>query len=121
MISEVRDIMHELSIAYSMLEIALDHARQAQASEIREIELEIGELAGVIPESLEFCFEAVCKDTVAEGSCLSLKLVPAVGVCEDCRNVFKPDSAFALCPECSGMKIRLDQGKEMRVKSIVVD
>ncbi len=49
--------MHELSITQSILSIVLEQAKTAKASKISEIDLTIGELSGVVDESVQFCFD----------------------------------------------------------------
>jgi Zn finger protein HypA/HybF (possibly regulating hydrogenase expression) len=44
--------MHELSIALSIVELAANEAHKENATEVYEIELEIGEMAGIDPEAL---------------------------------------------------------------------
>lgn len=46
--------MHELSITQSMLELALSEAKKANASRIDKISLIIGEMSGVVDESVKF-------------------------------------------------------------------
>ncbi|HYG35135.1 MAG TPA: hydrogenase maturation nickel metallochaperone HypA, partial [Clostridia bacterium] len=64
--------MHELSIMDSALNLALDQARKAGAKRICGIRLRIGALSGVVPEALEFAFEALVTGTLAEGAKLSI-------------------------------------------------
>jgi hydrogenase nickel incorporation protein HypA/HybF len=50
--------MHELSIMQSALDQVLEKARQAGASRVHAIRLRIGALSGVVPDALQFAFEA---------------------------------------------------------------
>ncbi len=113
--------MHELSIATSMIDIVLDHAKSANAQKINLIEIELGELSGIVDSALEFCFEAVCKNTIAEGAKLSLYKVPAMGECQNCKSKFNINSLFMQCNNCNSMKVNLIQGQELKIKSIIVD
>ena len=65
--------MHELSIMQSALSLALDQARQAGASRVHTIRLRIGALSGVVPDALEFAFEALVPGTLAEGAKLAVE------------------------------------------------
>ena len=69
--------MHELSIMQSALSLALDQARQAGGSRVHTIRLRIGALSGVVPDALEFAFEALAPGTPAEGAKLAIEHVPA--------------------------------------------
>ena len=66
--------MHELSIMQSALSVALDQARQAGASRVHVIRLRIGALSGVVPDALEFAFEALAPGTPAEGAELAIDM-----------------------------------------------
>ncbi len=50
--------MHEFGIAQGILDIVRAHVPPDQASAVREVRLRIGDRAGVLVESLEFCFGA---------------------------------------------------------------
>ena len=69
--------MHELSIMQSALSLALDQARHAGARRVHTIRLRIGALSGVVPDALEFAFEALAPGTAAEGAKLAIEAVPA--------------------------------------------
>ena len=74
--------MHELSIMQSALSLALDQARQAGAARVHTIRLRIGALSGVVPDALEFAFEALTPGTLAEGAQLAIEpCARAVLVC----------------------------------------
>lgn len=113
--------MHEFSIAVNLIEIAVEYAQKADAKKITQIEIELGELSGIIQDSLEFCFEAACKDTIAENSILSIKIILAISECLDCNKKFETGSLLSVCPNCDSIKCRTVQGKELKIKSITVD
>ena len=60
--------MHELSIMQSALNQALREARRAGAARVHQIRLRIGVLSGVVPDALQFAFEALTPGTAAEGA-----------------------------------------------------
>jgi Zn finger protein HypA/HybF involved in hydrogenase expression len=49
--------MHEMSLAINIVEIACQTAKQNGAEEITSIEIDVGQLAGVLEDSLSFCFK----------------------------------------------------------------
>ena len=71
--------MHEMAIAEGVLDIALDYAKQNDAKCIREIGLLIGDMSGVVVDSLTFSFDMIAKGTLAEGAEIKVKHVPLVG------------------------------------------
>ena len=58
--------MHELSIAQSIVQLSEQQAREHHSSQIEEVELEIGRLAGVELQTLEFAMESAVKGTLLE-------------------------------------------------------
>ena len=55
--------MHELSIAQSIVQLSEQQAREHHSLQIEEVELEIGRLAGVELQTLEFAMESAVKGT----------------------------------------------------------
>ncbi|MAG21658.1 MAG: hydrogenase maturation nickel metallochaperone HypA [Candidatus Marinimicrobia bacterium] len=113
--------MHEMSIALSIVDIASKTATNNQAHKVSEIEVEIGVLAGVVIDSLEFCFDAACKGTLAQDARLDIVSIPAKGRCHNCQQDCEIDGYLPSCPVCGGFKIDITQGKELTVKSVLVD
>ena len=60
--------MHEMSLAEGIRGIVEDAARSGGFKQVRTVVLEIGALSTVEVEALRFCFDAVMRDTVAEGA-----------------------------------------------------
>ena len=53
--------MHELSITQSMLEIVLQQAEKAKAKKVTKINLIIGEMTGVVSDSVQFYLDILTK------------------------------------------------------------
>lgn len=113
--------VHELSIMQSALTLALEQARQAGASRVHTISLRIGALSGVVPDALEFAFEALVPGTPAEGAKLAVERVPARFWCATCTREFQSDDLFAECPECHSLSGELRAGREMELASLEID
>ena len=113
--------MHEFSIAMNIVEIATDYAEKDNASVVKEIEIEVGELAGVVRDALEFCLESAVKETILEGASWNIISVPGKARCTSCSHVFRIHDFFTLCPKCNSPAPEVIQGKELRVKSLVVE
>src|SRR5512140_321330 len=105
--------MHELSIMESALNLALGQARESRASRVHVLRLRIGALSGVVPDALQFAFEALTPGTPAEGAQLIIENVPARFWCETCRREFEAADLFAECPGCSRPSGELRAGREM--------
>lgn len=113
--------MHEMSIMTSILQIARDHADEAGAPVIEQIEIEVGELAGIEIPSLEFCFEAARAQTVGEQAELVIRRIPGRGQCPACGQESPMDFYSAICPVCGDGVLEILQGRELRVVSIRVE
>ncbi|MCF7807937.1 MAG: hydrogenase maturation nickel metallochaperone HypA [Candidatus Marinimicrobia bacterium] len=110
-----------MSIAINIVSIARKEAEKESAPSISMIELEVGKLAGVMVDSLQFCYEAACKGTLAEGSELQIIELEGQAKCMQCGNVFTIDSFMAICPKCDTYEIEIIQGKELRLKAISIN
>ena len=113
--------MHEMSLAVSIVNIAVQTAEKNQAKKINAISVEVGALAGVMRDALEFCFTEAVKNTMAENASLEYIHIPASATCEHCGQQFETDERASQCPECSNMVFQLSGGTEFRVKNINVD
>lgn len=110
--------MHEISIANSVVEIC---EARAAGRRVRDVVLEVGELSGVVPESIEFCFEACCKGTALEGARLRLDLVPGVAECPSCNRRMQVDTLFSPCTECGNFGMTIVSGRDLRVREIELE
>ncbi len=113
--------MHEFSIAVSMVDIAVGYAEKSNASTVNEVELEIGVLAGVVYDAMEFAMEAAIKGTLLEGAIIKILTPPGMAKCPSCNHNFRIETVFDACPECGAYKPKVLSGKELRVKSINID
>jgi hydrogenase nickel incorporation protein HypA/HybF len=113
--------MHELSIALSIIDIAKDEAQKAKATLVKEVEIDVGSLAGIEFESLEFSFSAVTKNTELENTTFLINRIIARSECRDCHIYFEAGHLFEPCPNCKGFNTILLQGKELKVKSILIE
>ncbi len=113
--------MHEMSIVSGVLRIAEDQARAADATIINSIELEIGELAGIELDSLNFCFEVARRKTMAQDAELVIHSIPGKGFCPHCEKDVAVGFQMGVCSECDQAILEIFQGRELRVLSINVD
>jgi hydrogenase nickel incorporation protein HypA/HybF len=113
--------MHEMALTESIVEIAVDAARQQGAEKVKQVFVEVGALSHVEPEALEFCFAAVSAGTIAEGSLLVIDCVPGAGWCADCSKTVSIAERFGACPECGRYRVQMTAGDELRVREIEVE
>lgn len=114
--------MHEFGLVMSMLDLAEQSARAEGASRIDAIHLEIGALAGVVPEALEFAFSGAKEGTMAANARLEVDYLPAIAHCASCAMDFELDNRYgiALCPICDTPSAELRQGRELQLSHLEV-
>lgn len=112
--------MHELSIALGIVKIAEEETAKANANKVDLIELEIGTLAGIEFESLEFVWSSAVKNTVLENAVKKIDIIKAKAKCVDCDTLFDIKNIYDACPECNSYFKIITQGKELRVKVLEV-
>ena len=110
--------MHELSVAQSIVEIVEQHIPQNRSQAVQAIKVKVGELSGVVPESLDFCFQAIVDGTPLKRAALQIELVPFSLLCSDCTEVNNTEPGIVLCPNCGGVNTRVVGGTELLVIEI---
>lgn len=113
--------MHELSIAQSLLDIAVKNCKENGYKRIEAIKVKIGRASGIMPDALLFAFDAVKIGTIAEKASLNIEEVPISGYCESCKKNFTVDEAFIIsCPKCGNISLRIDTGRELHIEEMDV-
>ncbi|GAA2745752.1 MULTISPECIES: hydrogenase maturation nickel metallochaperone HypA [Kitasatospora] len=111
--------MHEMSIAAAVVEQVDEAAREHGAPGVARVRLQVGELAGVVPQALDFCFELACTGTLVEGAALETEQVAARARCTPCATEWAvgmpPDLG---CPSCAGGDVELLSGRELQILDV---
>jgi hydrogenase nickel incorporation protein HypA/HybF len=113
--------MHEFSITQNILEIALRHGEKAGAARIVRLNLVVGELSSVIGDSVQFYWDIVARETIAEGAELCFERVPGSLRCVGCGEVFRLSGRAYTCPACGESQVVVAGGDEFRLASIEVE
>jgi len=113
--------MHEFWVTENILDIALKEAEKAQARKITKINLVVGELTGFAPDCIEFYFDTMSKNTIAEKASLQFELTPAQLRCRDCSSVFEPKEGGWQCPKCHSQSVEITGGRDLYLASMEVD
>ena len=112
--------MHELSIAQSIVELAENVASKEKADSVKSIDIEIGALSGVVLDALEFAMEMTIKNTKLENTAINYLIITGKADCSECNVQFETDNLLALCPSCKKANFKIVDGKQLRIKSLVV-
>jgi hydrogenase nickel incorporation protein HypA/HybF len=113
--------MHELSVTESLLKIALEHAGEANAKRVTDLNIVIGDLASMVDDSIQFYWEIIAQGTIAEQARLNFRRVPAELQCQDCFERYHPTDRELACPKCNGVNTRIIAGEEFALESIDVE
>jgi hydrogenase nickel incorporation protein HypA/HybF len=113
--------MHEMAVTQSILDIATKHAEQAGAERIVQINLIVGELSGIVDDSVQFYFDFLSRDTMAQGARLVFDRRPAVYRCRECETIYQPEGFDWICPACDLLAFDVLSGREFRIESIEID
>ena len=113
--------MHELSIAQSIMDIVIREAEKVNARKVLGVSLKIGELTGVVHDSLTFCFEVLSKSTIAEHAHITIESVPTKGHCPQCKCDFAITDNHYRCNTCGNTHIDLISGRELQINHLDID
>jgi hydrogenase nickel incorporation protein HypA/HybF len=113
--------MHELSVIEGILKISLEVAEENAISRINRINLTVGKLQHLNEMILQHGFTAAKQNTIAKDSNLILDWKPVRLMCEECQHNFSPVDNDFTCPQCRSGRTRIEQGRELFIKSIEGD
>lgn len=111
--------MHELSIAHSLVELALEEARQAGIEPVSALYVRVGALSGVVREALEFSFDVASAGTPLEGARLVIEEVPVTVFCRTCGRESTLGQPIPMrCPLCGAKTRDLVAGRELELYAL---
>ena len=110
--------MHELSIAQNILDIVHQYVPPEDRGRITRVGMKIGELSGVVVDSLEFCFTAIISGTPMVDARLNVVQVPIQARCRSCSSAFQVDQSVFRCPNCGGSDLEVTAGRDLQVTDI---
>jgi len=113
--------MHELAVTQSILKIALQHAEKANANRVTDLNIVMGELSKMVDDSIQFYWDIIAKDTIAEKATLHFRRVPAEFQCLSCSEKYNPGDEEFICPKCGSVKVKIIAGEEFLLESIDVE
>jgi len=110
--------MHEMSLTRDVVSIC---EQNAAGRKVLSVTLEIGELSGIMPAAVQFCFDDCARGTAVEGALLRVEQTGARGRCRDCAAEFALQGFHGVCPFCGSDRMEIIAGLEMRVKDMEVE
>jgi hydrogenase nickel incorporation protein HypA/HybF len=110
--------VHELSLSSAIVNTVAKHA---DGRKVTVVNLRVGRLRQVIPDTLAFYFEFVARDSVCEGARLEQEVIPARLRCNTCEHEWAIEIPAFRCPACAGSDVLVASGDEFEVESIEVE
>jgi hydrogenase nickel incorporation protein HypA/HybF len=110
--------MHELSVAQSIVEIIQQHIPESDWNRVTAVRLKIGVVAGVVPDSLEFSFQAITAESFLRRAKLEIESVPFRLHCNACDTTGEVEIGFAVCPDCGSTDTKILSGSELDITEI---
>lgn len=109
--------MHEMALTQSVVDMVAERTVGHRVSVVR---LKVGALAGVVADSMLFCFDVATAGTPLEGAALVIDEVRGRARCLTCAEQFSVDDLILLCP-CGSADVRIVEGKELLVTSVEME
>ena len=113
--------MHELSIVQSLLGLALENAKKANARRIVSINLVVGDYTGVMEDAVNLYFGFLSKDTIAAGTKINYTHVAGQLRCRDCDLLFPLQKRNYECPKCEGNRVEIVGGRELYIETMELE
>ena len=111
--------MHELSIAMSIVDMAVEEAATRGAARVEAVHLRLGVLSGVVPRALLALYDMACDDTPLQGSRLVIEDVPIVIFCAACQEEREVSSMQSFCcAACGTPGADVVRGREIEVVAL---
>lgn len=113
--------MHEMGIAIQIVEIAtasipvdLENVR------VEKVNLKVGKLAAVVPDSLRFCFQIAAQETPLRDAELNIEEIQVVAKCKDCDVKWTITEPVFHCRHCNSSSVEIVSGRELDISSIEI-
>jgi hydrogenase nickel incorporation protein HypA/HybF len=113
--------MHEMGIANSVLDAVRAEKLRFPDGHIHKIGVRIGEIAGVDPDAVSFCFEALVRGTELEPLALEIELCPRRYQCRACRHWCAASTEDSACPKCGSTESEFLGGDELELAYLEVE
>ena len=115
--------MHELSIAQNIVNVIEEQLKDEKFTRILTVNIEIGKFSCVSADALEFCFEAVSKDTILDNVKLAIENVHPEILCNQCnrKSIVNMENPVLICEYCNSRDVILQKGEEFQITSVEVE
>jgi hydrogenase nickel incorporation protein HypA/HybF len=113
--------MHEMGIAYSVLQAVETEIQRYPGSYASKVCLRVGQMTAVDEDSLRFCLEAITRETVFESLELAIEFCPLRYCCRRCGREFIVEDYLVRCPDCASLETECIGGDELELAYLEVE
>ncbi len=113
--------MHELYGTQAILDKALEKAQEAHAQRITNIYLVVGEISTYSPDSVQFYWDQISKNTAAESARVHYRFVESEFQCMACFTKYHPKDGEIVCPNCGSSGAKILAGEEFYMEALDVE
>jgi hydrogenase nickel incorporation protein HypA/HybF len=108
--------VHEMAIAESVID---EVTRRTAGARVTEVHLVVGQLSGVVPDALRFCFDLAAERTALAGCVLCIDEPAGRAECRTCGRSFALDKPLLLC-SCGSSEVTIVGGDQLLVRAVRV-
>ncbi|PSJ74068.1 hydrogenase expression protein [Sphingobacteriales bacterium UPWRP_1] len=112
--------MHELSLVCGIIEAACEVMQSNDATQIEEIELEIGCLTGIEWQAFDLAWQTAIRNTPLAAAVCHITKKEGKAVCLECERTYSVTSLADACPFCRSYFKNVISGEELRIAALVV-
>lgn len=114
--------MHEIGVLYKILDSVSKIAEDNNVKKIKGIEIELGELSGMLPVFFEQYYPLATENKeLFKGSSLKIRKVPGEGLCLECNTLYNIMRFEGRCPKCKSRNKKVLGGTNLTIKNILVE
>jgi hydrogenase nickel incorporation protein HypA/HybF len=100
------------------LNLACQSALTLHADHVTDLYISIGPLSDIAPESVQFYFESISRETICAGAQLHFEPAPIKMKCGDCGSVLTSNEIMVMCSICGSEQLEVLEGCEVRLDHI---
>jgi len=112
--------MHEASLAGGILQLVEDSALQNHFTRVTLLRIEVGKLANVELQALQFSLTAIAPGTLLDGARFEFEEPEGQAWCMTCGQTVPLPERGMPCPHCAGYQLQPTGGTGLRVIDMLV-
>jgi len=113
--------MHELPVTQNIINICIEEAEKNGAKKIDKINIVVGALSDIVPDSIHMYFELLTKGTILQGTELKVKKIKARILCKDCGLEEELNKSGFKCNNCKSENVKILGSSQLYIESMEVD